>query len=45
MSKKRIFIAVIVLCFIGLYGIRVYAVNKDVKLPKRQIFEKGGCSL
>ena len=41
MSKKRIFIAVIVLCFIGLYGIRVYAVNKDVKLPKRQIFEKG----
>lgn len=41
MLKKRIFIAVIVLCFIGLYGVRVYAVNMDVSIPRRQIFEKG----
>ncbi len=41
MKKKRICAAVIAFCLIVLYGIRVYAVNADVKLPIRQVFQKG----
>ncbi|OUP50382.1 DUF5028 domain-containing protein [Lachnoclostridium sp. An181] len=43
MWKKRIGIAAIVCCLIGIYGARVYAVNEDTHLylPKRQVFEKG----
>lgn len=41
MRKKRICIALIVLCFIGLSGTRIYAVNKSIKPPTREIFHKG----
>ena len=41
MRKKRIAAVVIMLCLIGLYGARVYAVNADISTPGRQVFEKG----
>lgn len=41
MKKKRICAAIVALCLVVLYGIRVYAVNVDVKLPIRQVFQKG----
>lgn len=41
MPRKRICIAMAVLCLIGLYAARVYAVNADVKLAVRQVFKKG----
>lgn len=40
-SKKRICIVAIIFCLAGLYGVKLYAVNTDVRLPERQIFEKG----
>lgn len=41
MPRKRIYIAIALICLIGLYSARVYAVNKDVKLAVRQIYKKG----
>ena len=39
--KRRICIMLAVLCLAGLYAVRVYAVNTGVRLPVRQVFEKG----
>ncbi len=39
--KRRICIILAVLCLTGLYAARVYAVNTGVRLPVRQVFEKG----
>ena len=41
MLKKRKWIIAIVLCLVGVYGGRVYAVNSDVETADRQIFKKG----
>ncbi|MDD3278167.1 MAG: DUF5028 domain-containing protein [Lachnospiraceae bacterium] len=40
MLKRRIGIAVALICLIGLYAFRVYAVNTDIKLPIRQVYKK-----
>lgn len=41
MYKKRICVAVLVLCIMALYGARVYAVNSETDLSVRQTFPKG----
>lgn len=41
MQKKRIATAVIILCLIVLYGVRVYAVNAEISSPGRRIFKEG----
>lgn len=41
MLKKRIAAVVIILCLIGVYGIRFYAINADISTPDCQVFGEG----
>lgn len=41
MLKKRIAVVVIILCLIGVYGIRFYAINADISTPDCQVFGEG----
>lgn len=43
MIKKKVYIAILVLCLITAYGARIYAVNTDDKLPESKIFDVGVC--